>query len=252
MKINMKVLRWILLGLYIAVIIGLFGMAYAGKDLAFLDPLATLKGKPFWTFFVFAITIISQLLFIFGIGTIDLCRPVRRRRLIAPVIIVSFMMAILVVALYFSMIELVELKIDNEHWFEYSFFIVMGLSWIIWGIIFFIKYKDIERYKVLKKLISTVIAGSLIELLAAVPSHIIVSRRPGCFVGILTACGISGGIIVMLWAFGPGIIFLFLREKYKNIPASPERERGEKTKAEGPPVAETQEPKNSRTQEQSL
>jgi len=34
-------------------------------------------------------------------------------------------------------------------------------------------------------------------------------------VGIYTMVGIVGGIYVMLWAFGPGIILLFLRDAYQ-------------------------------------
>jgi len=72
-----------------------------------------------------------------------------------------------------------------------------------------------ERYKTLRNFITTMLAGSLLSLMVSIPSHIIVSRRPGCFVGMMTSLGISSGIFVMLWAFGPGIIILFLREKRK-------------------------------------
>ena len=214
MKIDMKILRWVLLGLYIAVVIGLLGMSYSGSmpHWMFLSVNA-LSGELFWTIFVIAITFISQAVFILIPGTINLCRPIRRRRLVAPVIIASLMMTVLIIALFVSIIEL--LNIGGASWLNYVSFLIIGLSWIGWGIVFFIRYKETERYKALKGLISTMIAGSLIELLAAIPSHIIVSRRPGCFVGIGTACGIGGGIMVMLWAFGPGIILLFLREKRK-------------------------------------
>lgn len=63
--------------------------------------------------------------------------------------------------------------------------------------------------------LSALFRGSLLELLVAIPSHVIVSRRPGCFVGMFTGLGVSSGITVMLWAFGPGIILLFLRNKHR-------------------------------------
>ena len=205
MKINMKVLKWVLLGLYIAIIIGLLGMSYRHGE--------SLNGKLFWPLFILVVTVLSQALLIFGAGTVNLCTPIRPRRLVLPVIVAAVMMTVLVAALCHSLAEL--LYLDDIDWIVYVFWIIVGLSWILWSIVFFIMYRDTERYKTLRNLVATLIAGSLIELLVAIPSHIIVIRRPGCFVGLMTACGIIGGIFVMLWAFGPGIIFLFLREKRK-------------------------------------
>jgi hypothetical protein len=87
--------------------------------------------------------------------------------------------------------------------------------WLAWGAVFFIRYSDINLFKTLKTFIVTIITGSLIELLVAIPMHIIASRRPGCFAGAFTAISICAGISVMLWAFGPGIFLLFLYEKNK-------------------------------------
>lgn len=121
------------------------------------------------------------------------------------------MMAVLVGAVIISIMGL--LDVQGEDWFIYPFWIAIGLSWIIWGIVFFIRYKDTGRYKTLRKIICTIITGSLIELLIAIPSHLIVTRRGSWLVDPLTACSITGGIAVMLWAFGPGIILLFLYQR---------------------------------------
>jgi len=212
LKIDIKTLRWLFMGLYIAILIGLFGAAYSGNFPDWLL-LYSLQGELLWTLLVLAITVVSQAIFILVPGTINLCRPIRRGRLVAPVIIASLMMALLVGAVIISIMGL--LDVQGEDWFVYPFWIAIGLSWIVWGIVFFIRYKDTGRYKTLKKLISTIITGSLIELLIAVPSHLIVTRRGGWLVDLLTACGITGGIAVMLWAFGPGIILLFLYERQK-------------------------------------
>lgn len=205
MKINMKILKWVFLGLYIAIIIGLLGMFYHHGEY--------LIQKLFWPLFLLAVTVISQALLIFGAGTVNLCTPIRPRRLVLPVIVAAVMMTVLVAAFCFCLAEL--LYLDDKNWIVYPFWIIVGLSWILWSIVFFIMYRDTERYKTLRNLVAALIAGSLIELLVAIPSHIIVSRRPGCFVGMMTACGIIAGIFVMLWAFGPGITLLFLRERRK-------------------------------------
>ena len=205
MKINMKILRWILLILYIAIVIGIIGMSFHQGE--------NLNEKLFWPLFLLTVTVISQVLLIFGAGTVNLCTPVRPRRLVLPVIVAALMMTVLVGALCFCLIEL--LYLDDKKWSVYAFWIIVGLSWILWSAVFFIRYRDTERYKILRNLVAALIAGSLIELFVAIPSHVIVSKRPGCFVGIGTGLGIISGIFVMLWAFGPGVILLFLRERRK-------------------------------------
>ena len=55
------------------------------------------------------------------------------------------------------------------------------------------------------------LAGSILELLAAVPSHVIVRERDDCSAPAGTFFGICCGISVMLLSFGPGVFFLFAR-----------------------------------------
>jgi hypothetical protein len=97
----------------------------------------------------------------------------------------------------------------------YAALAVIALSWIGWGVLLFGRLRDKPRYTVLRKLTTYVFAGSLAELLATVPSHVIVSRRPGCLVGIGTAIGIIAGCAVMIFSFGPAIAILFLRPRWR-------------------------------------
>ena len=211
MKIDMKILRWVLLFLYICLVVGLLGIGYL-KGWFFPSSMQS-KSKLFWTVLVFSLTLISQAIFIFTAGTKDLCKPLRKRRVVLPIVIASFLMMILIVALGGALSEL--LYVDIEMYDNWIGTIIMGLIWFLWGLIFYARYSNISRFKWLKNLVNVMIAGSLIELLASIPSHLIVSKRPGCFVGIYTSLGISAGIAVMVWAFGPGVILLFLAEKRK-------------------------------------
>ncbi len=92
---------------------------------------------------------------------------------------------------------------------------------MVWSVIFYLRYTETERYQVASKMVTTLLKGSLIELLIAIPSHLIVSRRPGCFVGLLTAAGIAGGLSVMLWCFGPSIVLVCLHNEYKKQAGGP-------------------------------
>ena len=51
--------------------------------------------------------------------------------------------------------------------------------------------------------------GSILELLVAVPTHIVARARDYCCAGFWTFFGIAFGVSVMLFSFGPGVFFLF-------------------------------------------
>lgn len=74
---------------------------------------------------------------------------------------------------------------------------------------------DWPRYRILSRISGALFAGSLLELLATVPAHVIVIRRPGCLVGLGTMLGIIAGLNVMFFSFGPMVLLLFLRPRYR-------------------------------------
>jgi hypothetical protein len=153
--------------------------------------------------------VITQLVFLLGAGTIELCRPIRKRRLLLPILIASGMMTLLVAGCVAAMMELCKAKnFPQPEW------LWITLVWLVWGAIFFLHCCKLERWRVLKRLVRIVLAGSLVDLLASVPAHLVVIRRPGCLVGLGTAAGIAAGVCAMFWAFGPGIVLLFFRERY--------------------------------------
>lgn len=206
MKMSIRWLRWVFLALYFTVIITILVLWFASE------------GTDDWWQALLAVGIFvaTQAIFLFGAGTIELCRPIKRRRLLIPVIVASLMCAILVGGLALALAEL----FNQEHstWFEYLFWAILAISWATWGFVFYVHCQRVGRYIALKKMTVGVLGGSLVELLVSVPSHIIVSRRPGCFVGIYTMLGIIAGLCVMLWAFGPGIALLFLRDRHVALP----------------------------------
>jgi hypothetical protein len=205
LKSDMLVLRWVFLALYALLVLSLSGMSLisGGGDAAAIV-VALL------------VMLAGQALLIFGSGTIALCHPIRRRRLVLPVFVAATMLALLVAGLCVAAWELFYLdKVANE---DVLGFFVMGfifLSWIGWGVLLFSRLRDKPRYTVLRKLNTLIFAGSLAELLATVPAHVIVSRRPGCLVGLGTAMGITAGCCVMLFSFGPAIAILFLRPRWR-------------------------------------
>ena len=200
MRFRLYAFRWVMLVLYALLLLGLFLVGLATDDE---------EGRVF-SLCLSAGTLLTQLIFIFGAGTRDLLKPVhRKRRLLAPVAVAALLCAILVMAFLVAMDELCKLNWNSV----LGFWALAAANWLLWGVFFFIHTRTLERFKVIKRLTNVVLAGSLAELLACIPTHIIVSRRPGCLVGLQTTFGIVAGIFVMLWSFGPGIVLLFLRPK---------------------------------------
>jgi hypothetical protein len=203
LRSDLLVWRWVFLTLYVALVLAQvwFAIEFFGETAFFLICLGVI--------------LVAQAIFTLGAGTIHLCRPIRRRRLWMPVVVAGFMFTVLLAGLALAMAEYFELDAAlGENWGAIAFWLTMMASWIGWGVMLFAHTRELARFKALSRMSNTLIAGSLAELLAAVPAHVVVSRRPGCLVGIGTMMGIIAGLCVMTFAFGPAVVLLFLRPRY--------------------------------------
>ena len=201
MKMSIRWLRWVFLALYVLAFVTNLVVWFGshGTENLLKVLLAT------------AVFIGTQAVFLFGAGTIELCRPIKKRRLLIPVIVAAAMCAVLMGGLALALADFFD-EAESE-WFTYSFWMILAVSWVAWGSVFYVHCQRVDRYTALKRMTVWILGGSLVELLGSVPSHIIVSRRPGCLVGVWSMLGICAGVCVMLWAFGPGIALLFLRDR---------------------------------------
>jgi hypothetical protein len=126
----------------------------------------------------------------------------------------AIMMALLVYGFLAAAIEFSNNSLTERRFNNLGFAWPIIILWIVWGIIFLLLLFNKGKYNIFRNLILTLIAGSMLELLPAVFMHLTVSKR-GCFAGISTGMGVAFGLVVMIWSFGPGVILLFIREKYK-------------------------------------
>jgi uncharacterized BrkB/YihY/UPF0761 family membrane protein len=96
-----------------------------------------------------------------------------------------------------------------------NFSVTVLASWGIWAMVFAVYYRRAPHR--MANAIHWLIAGSVLELLVAVPAHVIVRRRHDCSAPGVTAFGIITGTAVMLMCFGPAIVTLFLhrRQRYR-------------------------------------
>ncbi len=90
--------------------------------------------------------------------------------------------------------------------------------WFVWAFIFRRATKNDEPDALLKRATRWLLRGSILELIIAVPSHVIVRRRDDCCAPAGTFWGIATGISVMLLCFGPGVFYLFAERMGKMKP----------------------------------
>ena len=103
--------------------------------------------------------------------------------------------------------------------------VIVGVCWLVWGFIFNRFAKSDEPDSLIKRITRWLLRGSILELLIAVPSHVIVRRRDDCCAPMGTFWGIATGISVMLLCFGPGVYFLFAERFGRLKPKSPDENR---------------------------
>lgn len=104
---------------------------------------------------------------------------------------------------------------DNPPDWFYAPLAVITASWIVWGILFYRMWKDCADP--VTRAVKWLIRGSVLELLVAVPAHVIVRRRHQCCAPGATAMGIATGIAIMLLSFGPSVLLLLRKrmERYE-------------------------------------
>ena len=95
-----------------------------------------------------------------------------------------------------------------------------SIFWIAWAFIFRRYAKSDSPDALIKRAVRWLLRGSILELIVAVPSHVIVRRRDDCCAPAGTFWGIATGISVMLLCFGPGVYFLFVERFQKLKPKS--------------------------------
>jgi hypothetical protein len=101
----------------------------------------------------------------------------------------------------------------ENHWGNICVWITMFIIWGIWTLIFFVYWRQGDRYTQLGKMIRGLVAGSILETIIAVPVHIWATRQRECYCCRGTYTTLILAATVLIWAFGPGIILLYMREK---------------------------------------
>ena len=199
--------------LWVYAVVGVYLLLLGGLTLLpFILPL--LSGDDFYPWLAATVTVLvlCEVALLFVPVRVASRRPVTRRALWVPLLASGVLAALLGLGGSLAVGEYVQLE-DSFPWVVLA---TAAAVWLAWTFVFWsLSYADGPE-SVAGRLHRWLLAGSALELLVAVPTHVIVRRRPDCCAGIGTGLGICAGVLVMLLAFGPSVLFLYYR-RWKQI-----------------------------------
>ncbi|MGO8837418.1 MAG: hypothetical protein ACLQAH_01130 [Limisphaerales bacterium] len=218
---------------------------WSEKGVSLLEALKVYLRWGYWLWL--AVLIAGQALLLLLPIDIAERRLPARRPLKVPVIVTAFFLATLAFGALLSLLMLY-FQEDGANFFGYflpfkpnqvsptDFSTEMGAAiiglafWVIWAVILRSFARSDDPDSLLKRITRWLLRGSILELLVAVPSHIIVRRRGDCCAPLGTFWGIVTGISVMLLCFGPGVFFLFVErcQRLQPRPSGPDNPPAQK------------------------
>lgn len=136
-------------------------------------------------------------------------QPVTRRRWWPLAAIAGLLSGLLVLGLGIALLEALTVGESAGDWVSQFVLALAGVSWLVWTVVFGVYRFAGNEAAALRRVLDHLLAGSVAELLVAVPCHVYVRGKDYCCAGFGTFFGLCTGIAVMLFSFGPGVFFLF-------------------------------------------
>ena len=145
-------------------------------------------------------------------------RPVTRRSLLTPILAAGLMLGGLALGAVYSLGEFA-LYPKHQDWGGPLMWGGIGfglLTWVVWTVLFYRLSRTSDPSELISRQCRSLLKGSILELLVAVPTHLVARSRDYCCAGFMTFIGITLGLSVMLFSFGPGVFFLFV-DRWKRL-----------------------------------
>ncbi len=204
-----------LYGLILAVLTVPVGvLAFPNAD----DPPTIYRDWGYWTWLL--VMMLAQAALLAVPVRIASRRPVTRGSLLPTVLASGLMMGGMLAGAVFAVFEFARGEPDMEWRDVWCVFAAMALTWCLWSLIFFRLGRKDNPSDFVTRQSRTLLKGSILELLIAVPTHIVVRQRHQCCAGLMTFIGLAAGISVMLFSFGPAVFFLFVARWRRLHPAA--------------------------------
>jgi hypothetical protein len=176
-------------------------------------PTVTVGGAlaPFanWTYWAgLGVMLLAQAVMLLVPVDLSIGRPTAQRSVLWTILTSGLMVGLLGVGATISMDEL--FRKGNAGSLDTALpWAVLVVLWAVWSFAFYRMGRGAAAMDVITRQCRYLLKGSILELLVAVPTHIVARARDYCCAGLLTFFGITFGVAVMLFSFGPGVFFLF-------------------------------------------
>jgi len=163
--------------------------------------------------FYLPVFILAQLVLLLVPVDVSRQRPVPRRKIVVSAIVGGLLMCLLAVLFVFSVVVMIweEELVLNKYRLPWAWLLLIAASWLGWGAWFYRRYRADDPGHHVSTISRWLLTGSILEMIVAIPSHIISRNRNECCAPPATFLGIMTGLSVALLSFGPGVFFLFAR-----------------------------------------
>jgi hypothetical protein len=170
------------------------------------------------------VMIVGQAVMLLVPVELALQRPTTRRSVLWPILASGLMVGVLGAGAGASVLEFIRRdKALDLVGHGAPLLAVIVPVWAVWSIVFYRTGRGAAAMDVISRQCRYLLRGSVLELLVAVPTHIVARARNYCCAGFLTFLGIAFGVSVMLFSFGPSVFFLFV-QRWKRLQPQPGRD----------------------------
>lgn len=107
----------------------------------------------------------------------------------------------------------------EDNYLSTGILLSLALFWMGWGVGFLRVYLHKDSHQAYPRVLRRLFHGSVLELLVALPCHIVVRGREDCCAPAMTAFAIAAGLSLMLMTFGPGVVWLYADRVRRLTPA---------------------------------
>jgi hypothetical protein len=220
----MKRWAWVVAALYVATLVVLtvpalvvaFAQDIKTSELTKLPELmvAAATWTPYWLWLILMCT--AQVCLLAVPVRMAEHRPVSHGPVWQTILAGGMMAGALAAGAFLSLYEYWSRGNAKGDWGLWTALLLAVGTWCAWAIVFLHAGRTAAPLDLVSRQCRTLLAGSVLELLIAVPTHIIARHRNYCCAGILTFFGLTMGVSVMLFAFGP-VVFLLFVERWKRL-----------------------------------
>jgi hypothetical protein len=178
-----------------------------------LDVIDTISVWQYWV--ALGVMTAGQVVMLLVPVVLSLGRPTTQRSALWPILASGLMMGVLGVGAAISFDEFFRKGKAALLDTPISWFLLLAV-WAVWTLVFYQIGRSPKAMDVVSRQCRYLLKGSILELLVAVPTHIVARHRNYCCAGFQTFLGIAFGLSVMLFSFGPGVFFLFV-QRWKRL-----------------------------------